>query len=122
MTAQSPRQQYNLVPTPRQTRSPTPMDSPTPMEIDMTRRRGPLSDEEKQRRRANHLCLFCGGPGHIAIHCPHRPRHQVNPIFYDSKNESSVVEAPTSDSNVMNSPTLSNKFEVLSQLEEESND
>ena len=98
------------------------MDSPTPMEIDMTRRRGPLSDEEKQRRRANRLCLYCGGPGHIAIHCPHRPRRQVNHISCDSKNESSVVEAPTSDSNVMNNPTLSNKFEDLSQLEEESND
>jgi hypothetical protein len=101
-------------------RSPTPaVDSPTPMEIDMTRRRGPLSDEEKQRRRANRLCLYCGGPGHIAIHCPHRPRRQVNHITYVSKNESSTMEAPIDYSN---NPTLSNKFEVLSQLEEESND
>ena len=53
VTGQSRRQQDNPVPTPRQARSSTPMDSPTPMEIDMTRRRGPLSDEEKQRRRAN---------------------------------------------------------------------
>ena len=36
VTTQSPRQQYSPVPTPRQARSPTPMDSPTPMEIDMT--------------------------------------------------------------------------------------
>jgi hypothetical protein len=50
VTTQSPRQQYGPIPTPRQTRSPTPMDSPTPMEIDMTRHRGPLSDEKKQRR------------------------------------------------------------------------
>ena len=38
VTAQSPRKQYSPVPTPRQARSPTPMDSPTLVEIDMTRR------------------------------------------------------------------------------------
>ena len=53
MTTQSPRKQYSPVPTPRQARSPTLMGSLTPIEIDMTRRRGPLSDEEKQCRRAN---------------------------------------------------------------------
>jgi hypothetical protein len=31
------------------------------MEIDVTQRRGPLTDEEKQCRRANQLCLYCGG-------------------------------------------------------------
>ena len=122
VTAQSsPRQTYNPAPTPRQTRSPAPMDRPTPMEIDMTQRRGPLSEEEKQRRRANRLCLYCGGPGHIAIHCSRRPRRQVNHIHYDNKNESNILEA-LSDSNIMNNPPLSNKFEVLSQLEEESNE
>ena len=115
----SARQAYSHVPTPRQTRSPTPMDSPTPMEIDVTWRRGPLSEEEKQRRRANRLCLYCGGPGHIAIHCPHRPRRQVNHISYEHKNESSIVETPIIDSS---NPVLSNKFEVLSQVDEESNE
>ena len=48
VTAQSsPRQTYSPAPTPRQPRSPTPMDRPTPMEIDMSQRRGPLSEEEK---------------------------------------------------------------------------
>ena len=129
VTAQSSRQQYSPVPTPRQARSPTPMDRPTPMEIDMTRRRGPLSDEEKQRRRANHLCLYCGGPGHIAIHCPHRPRRQVHHINYDIRNESSIIDnrnessiVETVPTSVSSDPTLSNKFEVLSQLEEESNE
>ena len=28
-------------------------NNPTPMEVDTTRRHGPLSEEEKQRRRAN---------------------------------------------------------------------
>jgi hypothetical protein len=32
--------------------------------------RGPLSDEEKNRRRSLGLCLFCGEPGHIVMECP----------------------------------------------------
>jgi hypothetical protein len=32
--------------------------------------RGPLSDAEKARRRANGLCLFCGEAGHIVMECP----------------------------------------------------
>lgn len=32
--------------------------------------RGPLSDAEKSRRRANGLCLFCGEAGHIVMECP----------------------------------------------------
>ena len=95
------------------------------MEIDTTRRRGPLSEEEKQRRRANRLCLYYGGPGHIAVNCPHRPRRQVNHIVASSnctKPESisvGIFDSPNSP----NSPNISNKFEsVLSQLEEELND
>jgi hypothetical protein len=33
-------------------------------------RRGKLSNEEKTRRRANNLCLFCGDSGHYASNCP----------------------------------------------------
>ena len=47
------------------------------MEINSTRHRGPLTETEKQRRQANRLCLYCGGPRHIAINCPHRPRRQI---------------------------------------------
>ena len=107
-------------------------NTPTPMEIDTMRRRGPLSEEEKQRRRANRLCLYCGGPGHIAINCPHRPRRQVNQIVACTKPESILplgvsdsVNSPlgVSDSiNSTNSPSISNKFEILSHLEEELND
>ena len=31
---------------------------------------GKLTQEERQRRFANNLCLFCGGPGHTAGACP----------------------------------------------------
>jgi hypothetical protein len=43
------------------------------MEIDQSRQRGPLSAEERQYRMTNRLCLYCGGPGHLAIGCPVRP-------------------------------------------------
>ena len=84
------------------------VSTPTPMEIDTISRRGPLSEEEKQRRRANRLYLYCGGPGHIVVNCPHRPRRQVNQIV-----------ASSDCTNSTNSPNLANKFDVLSQLEEE---
>jgi hypothetical protein len=31
-----------------------------------------LSEEEKERRRKNGLCLYCGLPGHISFDCPAR--------------------------------------------------
>jgi hypothetical protein len=40
--------------------------------MDLSRNRGPLTPEEKQRRRDNNLCLYCAGPGHIARECPSR--------------------------------------------------
>jgi hypothetical protein len=49
-------------------------NGPAPMEIDATKQNAPtfhrkLSNEEKARRRSLNLCLYCGGPGHIAEHC-----------------------------------------------------
>jgi len=35
-----------------------------------SRRRGKLTEVERNRRRANNLCLYCGTAGHIAINCP----------------------------------------------------
>jgi len=35
--------------------------------------RGPLSAEERQRRRDNNLCLYCGNGGHLAQNCPNAP-------------------------------------------------
>ena len=93
-------------------------NGPTPMEIDAARRRGPLSEAEKQRRRSNRLCLYCGGPGHIAIHCPHRPQtRRVNQVsIIDNFESSSPIN--------VNHPRIStcipqsNNFEVLSQFDE----
>jgi hypothetical protein len=40
--------------------------------MDLSRNRGPLTPEEKQRRMSHGLCLYCGGSGHIASNCPNR--------------------------------------------------
>ena len=85
----------------------TPISGPTPMEIDSTRRRGPLTETKKQRCRASRLCLYCGGPGHIAINCPRSM----------SANTKLDLDSPNTSSNP-SSPTPSNRFEVLSQLHE----
>ena len=71
-------------PFPRESYNASPVNTRTPMEIDTTRRLGPLSEEEKQRRRGNQLCLYCGGPWHIAVNYPHWPRRQVNQIATSS--------------------------------------
>ena len=34
------------------------------------RPRGPISEEERTRRRENNLCYRCGSPGHIKDDCP----------------------------------------------------
>lgn len=47
-----------------------------PMEINALRThpRGPLTQEEKKRRRALGLCNYCGGPNHIASDCPNKKK------------------------------------------------
>jgi hypothetical protein len=49
-------------------------DDPIPMELDLVKQDSQqygkrLSNKEKARRRALNLCLYCGGPGHIAENC-----------------------------------------------------
>ena len=31
---------------------------------------GRLTQEEKERRRRERLCMYCGQPNHIAVNCP----------------------------------------------------
>jgi hypothetical protein len=53
---------------------------PVPMDIDAVNTaapRGPLSPQEKQRRRQLNLCLYCGQPNHMAYACPLKPRHRT---------------------------------------------
>jgi hypothetical protein len=54
-----------------------PATGPTPMDIDALTSpppRGPLSAQEKQRRRQLNLCLYCGQPSHMAYACPLKPQ------------------------------------------------
>ncbi|SGZ26524.1 BQ5605_C024g09932 [Microbotryum silenes-dioicae] len=47
---------------------------PAPMDLDATRsRRGPLSEEEKLRRRTNRLCMWCASDQHLRDQCPTAP-------------------------------------------------
>jgi len=69
--------QYNTSATPGATgaaTNPTASNSghygPAPMDISANRRR--LTPEERARRIAQGLCLYCAGAGHIAHQCPNR--------------------------------------------------
>jgi hypothetical protein len=58
---------FPIVQVPQPTAPPTP-SGPTPMDISSNRRK--LVPEERSRRIAEGLCLYCGGAGHIAYLCP----------------------------------------------------
>ena len=47
-------------------------DGTTPMELDAFERRG-LTEAEKEFRRSNKLCLYCGSPNHRVADCPKIP-------------------------------------------------
>lgn len=53
-----------------------PQSHPTPMEIDGTSKK--LTDEEKQRRKVNNLCLYCGDSGHRRDSCSKRKNNMRN--------------------------------------------
>lgn len=40
--------------------------------------RGPLSTAEKEQRKVNNLCLYCGQPGHYIRTCPNTPKKGVS--------------------------------------------
>lgn len=48
----------------------------TPMDVDTIKtptRKGPLSQEERDRRFKNNLCMYCDKLGHRALQCPRAP-------------------------------------------------
>src|SRR5512133_596721 len=45
-----------------------------PMDLSAGRRRGPLTEAQKNYRRANNLCLYCGKAGHFASVCPEKAK------------------------------------------------
>ena len=70
-------------------------DSSSPMEIDRIRYR-PLTNAQRQHRRANNLCLYCGSPDHLIRSCPKKgPRqtpHRVDGVDIFGQQENSNVQ------------------------------
>ncbi|KAJ1189480.1 hypothetical protein NDU88_006225 [Pleurodeles waltl] len=52
--------------------------TPEPMEIGTIRR--PLTKDEKDLRRKNGQCLYCGWKGHFAKDCPIKPKSKQGPV------------------------------------------
>jgi hypothetical protein len=78
----SPRTPYLVQHTPTQAVTPTPTSQTVPVDVDavhvsanIARPRGPLSQEEKDRRRRDGLCMYCGAPGHHANICPAKSKN-----------------------------------------------
>lgn len=58
-----------------------PIQAGDPMDLSATSspKKGPLTKEEKDRRRALKLCIYCAGSGHFIQNCPVKPgREPVN--------------------------------------------
>ena len=54
---------------------PNTVHAPRPVDPNAARPRfQPLTDAEKQYRRAHNLCLYCAKPDHAVIDCPSRPK------------------------------------------------
>ncbi|KAJ1151000.1 hypothetical protein NDU88_003787 [Pleurodeles waltl] len=52
--------------------------TPEPMEIGTIRR--PLTKDEKDLRRKNGQCLYCGRKGHFDKECPIKPKNKQGPV------------------------------------------
>jgi len=61
--------------------SASPASGPWPMEVDAIKARlvaGCLPPAERERRKKNNLCLYCGQLGHIVSSCPVRSQKASN--------------------------------------------
>ncbi|KAI8327546.1 hypothetical protein BC941DRAFT_364772, partial [Chlamydoabsidia padenii] len=54
---------------------------PQPMDLSSaTIHRGPLTESQKQYRRDNNLCLYCGNAGHSNFDCPKKKGKPTPPF------------------------------------------
>uniref|UniRef100_A0A8C1MA50 Gypsy retrotransposon integrase-like protein 1 n=2 Tax=Cyprinus carpio TaxID=7962 RepID=A0A8C1MA50_CYPCA len=56
------------------------VEDPEPMQVNSYH----LSSEERNRRLANRLCLYCGSPGHQRASCPSRPSSVSSKLVSES--------------------------------------
>ncbi len=63
---------------------------PEPMQVGMTH----LTSEERERRRRENLCLYCGLPGHMRISCPTRPTSRGSSLVSANSSILSTLEVP----------------------------
>ncbi|KAI1000571.1 hypothetical protein K3495_g7623 [Podosphaera aphanis] len=64
-----------------------PMDFSTAI----VRNRGPLIQEERERRRVNWLCYYCGEPGHKSSSCSRKNQPSLAGRIVEVVNEASVL-------------------------------
>uniref|UniRef100_A0A8C2C1P2 ribonuclease H n=1 Tax=Cyprinus carpio TaxID=7962 RepID=A0A8C2C1P2_CYPCA len=77
----------NLIRSRRPTQAPVHMSheavmNQEPMQLGMTH----ITPEEHERRMQNHLCLYCGQPGHMRTSCPVRPSTRSQTVSQQTKN------------------------------------
>jgi hypothetical protein len=76
-----------------------------PMELGATRQ---VTEAERQRRRENNLCLYCGLPGHIIRQCPTRPKTSIDlpkPDHPRQQRANVTFAEPDSNSTTPNGPS-----------------
>lgn len=98
-SSRPPRPSHSGPPGPRPSSAPPAFRSPgtsttshpIPMEVDASATRKRLTATEKQRRRAENLCLYCGKPGHYAPSCPAKTTHSSTASGTDYSRSSNRV-------------------------------
>lgn len=50
-------------------------DTAEPMQVDAIKRS--ISTQEKERRRSENICLYCGDSWHYAVNCPNKVRRTI---------------------------------------------
>lgn len=83
----------------------SPETSAEPMQLGRTR----LNPEERERQRKNHLCIYCGLPGHTKVLCPNKPLPRTLSV--------SATTMFTTTNNVVNLPvTLRNDGDEIETM------
>jgi len=84
---------------------------PHAIDLSATGGRGKVSEEERAARLCKGCCLFCGGVGHMARHCPYKtknPFHATSTHMEENLNTNTFVN-PNADTFV-NPNKLANPF------------